>query len=406
MFSGLLKRYIKILLVSINVLKLRGIISPIVGRYFFLFLGSPSGIQPVNKLPIDTVYEHQSVKNSVPKTISTVIHTKFYPVRKYPKAFLVYLENSYSTKYGYNLTSAGKLILETSYEAYLGYYYPDWNDNSNPDHYKIWRNLELVPNLKYYDHAVATLTTLYQSNYFHWMFDVLPRIHLLQFSKLRPTHYYVENMYKFQIETLKLLGINDDIIINANEIEYIRAKDLIVPSNPGIPGTVPGWACDYLRTNALSLVAHNVDSIETKYIYVSRKNASYRKILNEEEILAVLKKYDFRIVCLENMEFSEQVNLFFKAECVVSAHGAGLSNIVFCKQGAKIVELFSTNYVNPCYWYIAEEVGLDYHYMIGKNIDQGIHQKNRWDVKSDIVIDIKSFDTLLRNILRVKNSVY
>jgi capsular polysaccharide biosynthesis protein len=42
---------------------------------------------------------------------------------------------------------------------------------------------------------------------------------------------------------------------------------------------------------------------------------------------------------------------------IVAPHGAALTNIVFTPPGALVVELFGDNYVNGCFWAIANLCG-------------------------------------------------
>jgi capsular polysaccharide biosynthesis protein len=96
-------------------------------------------------------------------------------------------------------------------------------------------------------HTVATLTTPWQSNYFHWLFGLLPRIHLIERAGLTVDKFYVECKTKFQKETLRILGYLDEQLINADQVDFVSAARLIIPSLPGVPGIMPAWACNYLR---------------------------------------------------------------------------------------------------------------------------------------------------------------
>ena len=62
------------------------------------------------------------------------------------------------------------------------------------------------------------------------------------------------------------------------------------------------------------------------------------------------------------MSVSEQIALFYDAECVIAPHGAGLVNIAFCRQGTKVVEI-NTPYraATHCFYDIAHYRGLKYH---------------------------------------------
>jgi len=74
-------------------------------------------------------------------------------------------------------------------------------------------------------------------------------------------------------------------------------------------------------------------------IYVSRQNTKFRNIVNEEDIIEILKSQGFKIINTNNMSIFEQIELFSKASVVVASTGSSLTNIIFCKKGTKIFEI-------------------------------------------------------------------
>ena len=56
-----------------------------------------------------------------------------------------------------------------------------------------------------------------------------------------------------------------------------------------------------------------------------------RRLINEEELLEVLEKYNFQNYFFEEMTMEEQIDLFSDAEIVIGPHGAGFANILFSK---------------------------------------------------------------------------
>ena len=75
---------------------------------------------------------------------------------------------------------------------------------------------------------------------------------------------------------------------------------------------------------------------QTKKIWISRQNSVTRKIVNEEEVFLILKGWT--IAKLETMSFQDQQDLFSQAEVIVSPHGAGLINLLWCYPSTKVVE--------------------------------------------------------------------
>jgi hypothetical protein len=47
-----------------------------------------------------------------------------------------------------------------------------------------------------------------------------------------------------------------------------------------------------------------------------------------------------------------------------------LTNIVFCPQGAKVLELLPSDHIHPYYYTLADASGLDYSYLVGQSAGQ------------------------------------
>jgi hypothetical protein len=211
----------------------------------------------------------------------------------------------------------------------------------------------------------AVVTTEGANTYYHWIYDILPRIFLLEKSGLIneiEIFIFPELKYKFQRESLLKMGFPLDKILEIKNNEYLEVKELIVPSLPSKLGTVNLWSLEFLR-NRLSIVSTNNE--RTK-IYISRQNAKERKLLNEDELIKYLKGIGFKIIHSEDLSFDQQINSFTNADVVVAPHGSGLTNIVFCMPNTKIVELFYGEFVVPCFWLIAKQLNLDYYSCFSK----------------------------------------
>ena len=76
------------------------------------------------------------------------------------------------------------------------------------------------------------------------------------------------------------------------------------------------------------------------------------------------------------MSVEEQVKFFSSADMVVGAHGAALTNLVFCRPGTRVVELFSPHYVNPCYRDLCVAAGLRHAAVIGDGMDWVLSEKH------------------------------
>jgi len=226
-----------------------------------------------------------------------------------------------------------------------------------------------LPQVTHIPGTVAVLTSNASFNYYHWMFEVLARIYLLHRSGIQIDKYVINPQRggRYQAETLEVLGIPKDKLVECRQHTHIEVERLVVPSLPGYSGHPPKWACHYLRNELYTKrKIQPVNGFER--IYISRADAAFRKVLNETDVIRVLSAYGFKSVKLEYLTVYEQAKIFSSAKMIVSPHGAGLTNLLFCQSGTKVVELFSPHYSATCYFTLSNQMGLDYYYLFGEGI--------------------------------------
>jgi tetratricopeptide (TPR) repeat protein/capsular polysaccharide biosynthesis protein len=238
----------------------------------------------------------------------------------------------------------------------------------HPKQHQIFQQNQLPP-LQKFEGSVAVLSGLSGHIYFHWMVDILPRIELLRRSgiNLSQIDYFLVNSahLPFQRETLQQLGIPADKILESDQFPHLQATQLIVPSFAGYLGWLEPWAIYFLRKTFLTLEIQ-AKSGYPKRIYISRKNARHRRVLNETEVMEELSNYGFVSVELETLSFGDQVALFSQAQAIIAPHGSGLTNIIFCQKSAKIAEFISPHYNRHYYWVISQSLGLEHYSLTGE----------------------------------------
>jgi hypothetical protein len=219
---------------------------------------------------------------------------------------------------------------------------------------------------------VAVLTTDGSNTYYHWLFDILPRIQLLKKAGIFENidlFILPKLMHDFQKSSLSYFNIPNFKILEIEDDEAVLTDNLIVPSLPSELGTVNLWALNFIRDTFL-FDSSNLNP--HRKIYITRKNASARRLLNESEIIEFLSGLGFEIIEAENLAFDDQVKIFSQAEVVVSPHGSGLSNIVFCNKKTKVIDLFYGDFLVPCFWVIAAQLDLDYYYETSMDLEQDL----------------------------------
>ena len=70
-------------------------------------------------------------------------------------------------------------------------------------------------------------------NYFHWLFDLLPKIEVLNNQKKlkKIDYFFVPNMARNIIETLKVYGIRENQLIDSQKYKHVKADQILFLEN-------------------------------------------------------------------------------------------------------------------------------------------------------------------------------
>lgn len=221
---------------------------------------------------------------------------------------------------------------------------------------------EYSPNLPVL-HMAAPLIPRYPKNYYHWMIETAPKIkYIRRFEQKTGSNVCViipSDAPSFVDETLTLLNWPDSKIIETSEKVY-KVNNLVIPPFPKKTEAEFNWLRDEIKNN--TVIKENTSGIsKRKNIYISRSDAVERRVVNEDEVMDVLKKYDFNKYNLEDRTVSANLHLFSNANIVIGPHGAGLTDIIFTDE-CSLVELFG-NRVNKAYEKIANRLDINYEPM-------------------------------------------
>jgi hypothetical protein len=185
----------------------------------------------------------------------------------------------------------------------------------------------------------ASLMSLWCGGYFHWLFNSLPKLAVLEASGVEYDSLIVpERLAPFHRETLAMLGI-DESRRTPFTGQHVQPDVLVWPS-PLSPINHPtSFMLDWLRTSLGTLPA----SPPTRRFYVTR--AGTRRAVNEAELFAALEPLEFEFVLPEERSFEEQVKLFAQARVLVGPHGSNLVNGMFSPK-LSVLECFQPGHVN------------------------------------------------------------
>jgi len=290
--------------------------------------------------------------------------------------------------YGASLTPAGTLDFETSgYFAIAG-----WREHP------IFLRPAL-PRIERVDGSLVSLTSPgCTGNYFHFMFDVLPRWGILQESLpgFEPDHLYVPTATSYQKQLLALAGLDGYNLVATGKHRAVSADHLLVPSMPNPEEIAPTWMVDWVRG---FLPAVRTDD-KPRRLYISRGSApNTRRVVDEEHLWPRLEQRGFVRVDPGTLSVRDQIDHFAAADVIVGPHGAAFSNLVFIQPGTRVLELFAPSYVKRTFWTICTGIpDVRYQYLVGSGhrVAPGTPMHG---VQNDIVVDAARFDAAVDRLL-------
>ncbi len=303
--------------------------------------------------------EEVSFSRELPRTNSPLITNKFQSCldsKIIRKVGFVLPEARYISGFGGTVvTNDDKIFIPCS--PLRNEWYPERHQSL----YKI-----RLPRIESVDKIVLINTNCAEHNYHHWISDHLPRFYWLREMGLDLSDYIlVSNIgnHEYQRYSYKVLQDNGFTFreIITRKIEHISCKEIVIP--PYSTLALNGDTTSYDPVQSSFLKEMFLKGLSTKRIgarvFISRRR-SLRTSPQEVELVEKLNKHGFKEVFAEDYNISEQATIFNSADIIVGFHGAGLTNIHFCRPNTTIVEIFSPDFIVTDFWRIATKQNLRY----------------------------------------------
>jgi Glycosyltransferase 61 len=229
-----------------------------------------------------------------------------------------------------------------------------------------------------FDEHVFWITDNWSHNYFHWLTDALPRLFAIRdrvadIQLLLPARF--QNL-SFVEPSLRPFRVGRVVFMKPKE-SWICSR-VTMPAHTAVTGN---YNEEVIRAVGQALVTKYAgDSMADRQgrIYISRQRALRRRIVNEQEIISILRDFDFTTVCPEDYSFEEQVKIFSSARLLISNHGAGLTNMLFMPEGGRVLELRrERDRRNNCFFALASALKLEYFYQLGASGPPTMNPRSR-----------------------------
>jgi capsular polysaccharide biosynthesis protein len=261
-------------------------------------------------------------------TVQADLHpmfTRTYSEAAYPLRVATVPGGRLATGSGVVITASGELVMETLWDAdHLAREFPRPKPLPAPTR---------VPGTH------ASIMSLWCNNYFHWMFNSLPRIAVLEASGVHYDRLIVpEHLSRFQRESLAVLGVPESRLLPFTG-EHLQAENLVWIA-PLAPINEPSsFLLDWVR-QSLGPRASEPE----RMFYVSRRGGT-RKAANESEVFAALEPLGFEFLLPEALSFEDQMRTFASAKLLVGPHGSNFVNAIFSRH-LSVLEFFQPAHVN------------------------------------------------------------
>ena len=247
----------------------------------------------------------------------------------------------------------------------------------------------------------------FEDNYYAYNVEFLGRWWISRNSDIEVDHVILPLRNRFQRELSELLNLDQSKIISEDGL-ILQCEKLIVPSLINNYKTyrigdqelyskrwLPSWlkkAYEAVRSN----IAPPIRNEYNQRIYITRRNASLgRRVLNEQDLIQLLKTHGFEIVDLDNQSVNEQIHIFSNAEIIIAPHGAGLINMSYCFKKVKILELYPHRYHDNGFRLQSHLMGHEYHFIVDKNTTE-LTENHQY---SDLWVDIDRVEAWIQEYL-------
>ena len=180
-----------------------------------------------------------------------------------------------------------------------------------------------------------------------------------------------------------------------NEIVYIKNKNIrldtlyfpsFMPMTRYFESIVPS---DFLLPVKNKIQRKLKDSNEKYLLYQTRTNVNRRNVLNENQIIKLLKKYSknnnltFINFLHSDFTFEERFNLYYNSKIIVAPHGGASYHILACKPDTLFIEFSVENSIG-----LLAPALVDYHVLlVEKNKSKKGHNKD-YKIETEKLIKI------------------
>ncbi len=215
-------------------------------------------------------------------------------------------------------------------------------------------------------------------NFGHWLFNSVAKLSFLEILKknipIIVPSYMPERFYdclKYFVKGSPIVKIPKNTLCIFENL-YLSTSPWYMDENKHTWWN--NYSVNFLNENFIKNHKKNIREKNKRRIYISRKNARWRKILNEDIIIKQLTNLKFETIYLEELSIEEQIRIAMESEIIISPFGASLCFFLFASNKTKCIELrqdFLT--IMALGGLYCGPLNLPYYEIIGQNVEKGLN---------------------------------
>ncbi|MEI3855662.1 MULTISPECIES: glycosyltransferase family 61 protein [unclassified Ensifer] len=219
-------------------------------------------------------------------------------------------------------------------------------------------------------------------NYGHWLIELVPKLEIAK-SICRIDGVAIPMlegpMHAVMRDSLRLANREQHIpVFQLHRQQVGFFKELILVS--GL--TNHGVFMSPLAVEAIERISTQVPGRGSRRVYVSRQGTP-RNLVGADAIEGELERRGFAIVNPGLMTFEQQIAAFKDAEIVAGVMGAGMTNIVFARRGAKILNITPAAMPDTFFYFLSVHKKHEYCELRGPNVQS----HGSWDVPFSVSLE-------------------
>jgi hypothetical protein len=236
----------------------------------------------------------------------------------------------------------------------------------------------------------------YWSGYYDYIFFVIAK--LVRMKQVVSDSYWKDAVVSYPImhstferELLSIIGFRPEQIVDSRTTKVEFETCLI--------GNNSSWfypnSADILLLRDVFWTQLKPNETANKRIYISRSGR--RQVNDEPALIDVLRKHQFTIIEDKARTIEEQAEIYRSASVIIGPHGASFANILWCKPGTHLIELFPAKYMPEYFRYLAHILDLKYSaYCFHPVLEHGLVDHSH--VNDNVDVKIEDIDRFLSSL--------